>query len=110
MDTKYGTLSPVLFNEYCTNLRNRVWQLLPLKQEQCPTINNNIERINREILGIAEIIEYTQCKSQLMTVTGLLEHLMHEDNFKLYRSDVLRCCRLINDLIDIVKKTGDKNV
>ncbi len=96
MHTKYGDYSPASFSNYKRSLIDRIWCLIPLREEKCQTINSNIERLNRELNGLLEVggIE----DKYVLTVIHLLENLAHEPDFKVYRADVLRCCELIGKI------------
>ncbi len=96
MNTKYGQLYDPTFNEYISSLINNVWKLLPLKQEGCKTIPSYISRINRELFGLISTIDGQSTK--IIKVINLLENAGFEEDFKTYRSDVLRCCNLLDKL------------
>ena len=92
MKTKYGDIPSSAFEEYQASLINRIWILLPLREENCPTLKNNIERINRELHGMIAIgADYNK---YIITVMNLLENAISEQDFEAYRSDILRCCEL----------------
>lgn len=93
MKNKYGQIPSSAFDDYRDSLINRIWILLPLKEENCPTLQNNIERLNRELHGLlATGIEQDK---YIITVINLLENAISEQDFKAYRSDILRCCELV---------------
>ncbi len=105
MKTKYGRIPSPAFNDYRDSLINRIWILLPLKEEQCPTLKNNIERLNRELHGmLATGVEHNK---YILTVINLLENAISEENFEAYRSDILRCCELVKKF---GRESGDTNV
>ena len=93
MHTKYGDYSSVSFSEYKKSLIDRVWCLIPLREENCQTINQNIERLNRELNGLLDVC--SEHNKYVITVIHLLENALHEEDFNIYRSDILRCCELI---------------
>ena len=96
METKYGSYPSLPFSEYKKSLINRIWCLIPLREEKCTTINKNIERINRELIGFIDVAGDEQ--KYVITVIHLLENLADEKDFNVYRSDVLRCCELIGKI------------
>lgn len=96
MRTKYGDYSSISLADYKQSLINRVWCLIPLREEKCPTIHQNIERLNRELNGLIDV-----CGDQnkyIISIIHLLENSLHEENFQVYRSDILRCCELIKKI------------
>lgn len=96
MKTKYGDIPSSVYKDYCDSLINRIWILLPLKEENCPTIKENIERLNRELYGMIKIGIQDNC--YILTIMNLLENSIYEENFKAYRSDILRCCELVKKM------------
>ena len=98
--TKYGEITTEQFQEYRTSLINRVWALLPMKEESSNTIRQYVENLNRELIMNIDIFE--RCE-RVLTVVCLLESVANESNHDIYRRDILRCCRIISGL-------GDKDV
>ena len=102
MDIKYGSIPSPAFNDYKDSLINRIWILLPLKEENCVTLTENIERLNRELSGLLKVA--SQHNKYILTMISLLENAMTEEDFSAYRSDILRCCELAKKL-----DGGDRN-
>ena len=103
METKYGSIPSSVFDDYRNSLINRIWILLPLKEENCSTLKENIERLNRELHGMLEV--HSKQNKYILTVMHLLENSISEQNFSVYRSDILRCCELVKKF-----DGGDSNV
>ena len=100
MITKYGDITIEQFQEYRTSLVNRIWALLPMKEESSDTIQQYVENLNRELIMNVDIFE--RCE-RVLTVVNLLESVTNEDNHEIYRKTIFRCCNIISGL-------GDKNV
>lgn len=96
MKIKYGQVPSPIFNDYRDSLINRIWILLPLREEKCPTLKENIERINRELNGLLKIS--SNHNKYVLTMMSLLENAISEEDFAAYRSDILRCCELAKKL------------
>lgn len=96
METKYGRLPSSCFETYQGSLVGRIYLIIPLKEEGCPTLKEHIERINRELHGMVELAG--SCSPHVMTIICLLENLLNEDNFETFRHDVFRCCDLASKL------------
>lgn len=103
MNTKYGQVPSSIFNDYRDSLINRIWILLPLREEKCTTLKENIERINRELNGLLKVEAHHN--KYILTMMSLLENAITEEDFMAYRSDILRCCELAKRL-----DGGDQNV
>ena len=96
MRTKYGDYSSDSFASYKQSLIDRVWCLIPLREEECATIQKNVERLNRELNGLLDVQGVND--KYIITVIHLLENSLHEEDFTIYRSDILRCCELIKKI------------
>lgn len=94
METKYGKLPSSSFENYRKSIIDKIWILIPLKEEQCPTLQNYIERLNRELCGMTKFI--LNHDEYIMTTICLLENLITEENFETYKHDVFRCCELVS--------------
>lgn len=103
METKYGQVPYPAFNDYRDSLINRIWILLPLREENCSTLKENIERLNRELNGLVKVA--SNHNKYVLTIINLLENAITESDFAAYRSDILRCCELAKKL-----DGGDENV
>lgn len=102
MKTKYGDIPHSAYKAYNDSLINRIWILLPLREEGCSTLKENVERLNRELYGMIQMgSEYA---SYILTIMHLLENSITEEDFSAYRADILRCCELVKKL------GGDDNV
>lgn len=95
---------PVSLEKHCISLSNRIWQLIPLREEKCTTLFDNIDRLNRELNGLMKISNSSD--DRIITVMCLLENLKEEKNFKTYKADVFRCC----DIIRKIAANGDRDV
>ena len=95
---------PVSLERHGIALSNRIWQLIPLREEKCTTLFDNIDRLNRELNGLMKIAKNSD--DRIITVMCLLENLKEEKNFKIYKADVFRCC----DIIRKIAANGDQDV
>lgn len=100
MNTKYGDIPPTLTKVYKDILINRVFKILPLKEENYSTVNEHIDSVSSEIFGFSAICNNLSDASKLISVVNLLEHVRVEIEHKAYRREILKCCNLI-------KKVGD---
>lgn len=96
METKYGRLPSSCLDSYLKSLVGRIYLIVPLKEENCPTLKEHIERINRELYGLMELVDSDS--PYVITMVCLLENLINEDDFNVLRHDVFRCCDLASKL------------
>lgn len=95
--TKYGELSPAKFDRYKKSIINRIYAILPMKEEGVATTTDYIENLNRELINNLEIFE--QCE-RVISVVCILEGLIKETDHEQYRKAVLHCCNVISRLGD----------
>ena len=96
IEKKYGGYTDQSFLNYKSSLINRVWRLIPLREEKCETLVSHIERLNRELNGMLEV---SDCDHKyIIAVIHLLENAKSEDDFSLYRADIFRCCDLLQHM------------
>lgn len=103
VDSKYGSIPSSSLRKYRKSIIDKVWLLIPLKEEGCATLDSYIERTNRELSGMMNCL--VNHEEYILTVMCLLENLKTEDDFDIYKHDVFRCCELIKKAIG-----GESNV
>lgn len=95
METKYGQLPFSTFETYRKSMVDKIYILIPLKEQDCPTLQNYIERIIRELCGMIEFL--SKQESSIFTTICLLENLITEEDFDTFKHDVFRCCELVSN-------------
>ena len=101
MDSE-NNISPALFEVYKSSLIDRIFKLLPLKEEDCETIDQYIDSLNHELAGMASSMIQEEA-TVILSIIHLLNHVKVENEHKIYRRDILKCCSLM-------KKVGDSLV
>lgn len=94
METKYGELPFSTFEKYRKSIVDKIYILVPLKEQECSTLQTYIERIIRELCGLLEFL--SQQEPYVLTAVCLLENLITEKDFITFKHDVFRCCELIS--------------
>lgn len=97
MITKYGTITDLQYDRYKKSVIGRIYAVLPMKEENMPTIREYVEGLNRELVGSLEV--FTRCE-RVLSVVCLLENIVNEPNHAIYRKDVLRCCNIIAEEVE----------
>jgi hypothetical protein len=101
MNTKYGQISDNHCNSYKTELTNKIFKILPLKENDCETIEMYVESIIYELCG-ANYIFYSNGK--LISLISLLEMIKQEQNHSIYKQKIFQCT---NDIIPSLFGEGD---
>lgn len=87
---------------YRNHLVNRIYKLLPLKEQNCETLLSYYDSLIFELLGVNKLLNHNQ---KLVTIIGLLESLKDEGDFKQYRKYVFQSISLTESLF---KETGEE--
>ena len=98
VNTKYGQITAEQYNKYKKSLINRIWAILPMKEENNETLNQYIESLNSELMMNISVFEKSE---HIITVVCLLEHVMLETEHDVYRKEILRCCNILSRLGDL---------
>ena len=95
METKHGKIPSSTMKKYRKSMIDKIWLLIPLKEEGCSTLQSYIERTNRELCGLLNSIVTKD--EYLVTAMFLLENLIFEEDIEVYKHDVFRCIELIKE-------------
>lgn len=97
MKTKYGQIDDELLTKYVERLVNKIFKLLPLKQESNPTLAEYHTSLMLELNGANSLVLALQNDANFMCLICSLESLLLIEDDKTYRSKVF-------ELINICKK------
>lgn len=95
METKYGMkVEEVDFELYLIGLKNKIYKLLPLKEEELDW-NKYLNTVMVEISGLSELFNN---QPQLISLLSKLEGLYRLEDFMLYRRTIFECLNIVEDL------------
>lgn len=98
MNTKYGQLPDEMLSDYINKMINKVWKMLPMREENIPTLPIYIEATLREFIAQKELIDCLKDNGNYIEILGIIEGLLKQHDFSAYRSDVFRAVNLIKKL------------
>jgi hypothetical protein len=90
MKTVYGELPNELLVVYIDGLISKVFKILPMKEENFPTLSVYIQSLLRELVGANELVEELQLNQDFATLLNVLQSLLNENNIDNFRSDVFK--------------------
>lgn len=96
--TKYNPLPSELCADYFDKLVNRVYKLLPLKEENSDTIDTYIKDLLFELTGNNEVIISLKNDGSFLSIIGRIEKLQTESDIKTYRREVFNCIQNVTRL------------
>lgn len=95
MITKYGRdINEQNFSDYINALKNKVYKLLPLREEQL-SWEKHLNTILIELSGFDSL---TLNETKMITVLSKLEALRSIEDFRVYRKTVFECLNALEDL------------
>jgi hypothetical protein len=94
--TTYNLIPDELYINYMDNLVNRVFKILPLKDEKSETVDTYITNLLFELTGNQQLILFLHNDSQYEMLLSNLQGLLIDDNN--YRSIILNCIPIIKSL------------
>jgi len=97
-----------LINNYLISLKDRIFKILPLFEEENDGLFKYIDSLSHEMCGLQNLVVVLNNNYLYLSVLGTLESLLDEAvssdyDLKMVRSDVFRCMTCIDKLLD-----GDK--
>jgi len=107
MDTKYGKLSNVTVEVGLEGYIDKIFKILPMKEEQCPTLPMYIQSLIRELIGNSTLMEGLLYEKEFLSLAGTLENLISNDiKFEEFRSDVFKSISIVKKM---KKNLGENN-
>lgn len=97
MKTKYGYLLDDSFDKYKNKLVDRVYKILPMKEEESITLNKYMTSLISELVGAVEVLNDVDKKGNIVSVIFVLENLIEEQDRDIIKREIFK-------VIDTIKK------
>lgn len=98
IETKYNPVDIKLCQNYFSILVNKIYKVLPLKEEHSPTVCKYIESLLNEMTGSSKVISAIRNDGQYMAIIGTLEGLCKCDDVIVCKREVFKCIRTVEEL------------
>lgn len=100
MDTKYGIeLDNSFVDAYSKKLVDKIFKLLPLRDEGNENLPKYHESLMIEILGSSKLLIGLQNKSEFVSMLSSLEMVLTIEDKALYKRKVFECINLAKKLV-----------
>ena len=99
IDTIYESIPDEVYCNYMDNLVNRVFKILPMKEEGSDTINSYITSLLQELTGNKELIVFLHNDEKYETILANLQFLLSEE---------CNCRTIVLNTIPIIKQLKSK--
>jgi len=110
MMTKYGDIPNNTVVVSLERLVGKVYKILPMREENCDTLDEYIENLLRELVSQRRLIDNLKHQSDLLSLISTLESVkdnsINDEKFQEFRSDVLKSLNIIKKMIIDLKREG----
>ena len=96
--TQYNPVPAKLFSNYFGALVGKFYKILPMYEEQSPTVGQYINSLMFELTGGTKVIEDIKYDGRYMALVFTLGGLSDCDDVKVCRREVFKCIRLIEEI------------
>jgi hypothetical protein len=98
MNTKYGQLPDESLQVYVNGMTAKLFKMIPMKEQRTSSLTKYIESTLREFVGQKELVEHFKHNNEFLTILGVMESLINQEDFGAFRSDVFKMINLIERL------------
>lgn len=95
MKTLYGELPNESLVTYVDGLVSKVFKVLPMKEENSPTLHLYLKSLLYELTSAKDLVEELKLNQDFVTLLIILQGLLSEDELQKYKSDVFRAISTI---------------
>lgn len=96
--TKYNPIPNELCENYFNILINRLYKILPLKEEDSPTVTTYIESLLSEMTGGHKVILILENDGRFLSIINSLEYVRSCDNTSICKREIFKCIRIVETL------------
>ena len=96
--TQYNSIPCQLHHNYLKNLINRVFKILPMKEEKSDTLDAYISALLQELTGNRDLILYLKNDSRYEMILSNLQSLQNDEVS--YRATVFNTISIIKQLAE----------
>lgn len=94
-------------NSYLHNLINKVYKILPMKEEQCDTLTSYLLSLENELIGCYELWDILCDNSQFLAVINIVKYLSTKEyDISTCKREVFKAIHLIEKIINEIEKEG----
>lgn len=101
-------LSNELLNNYLKNLINQFFKILPMREEEEPSLEVYLVSLQTELLGFKELVEALQSDSQYISLLAILQYMIDTPECPVgdVRREVFKAISICNKLRNRYTKGG----
>nr|DAJ77310.1 MAG TPA: hypothetical protein [Caudoviricetes sp.] len=96
--TKYQPICEKMCENYFDVLINKLYKILPLKEERSLTVDKYIESLLSELTGGQDVILLIHEDGQYLSVINSLEFIRTCESISVCRREIFKCIRIVEKL------------
>lgn len=99
MKSKYGDLPDEILEVYLQKLVGRIFKILPMREEECETLQVYLNSLMIELIGNRDLICELKYEPDFLTLLGTLEYFVNNrDEVHVYKREIFKMIEIIKDL------------
>lgn len=99
MKTKYGAIHQEVAEKGFQQYVGKFFKILPMYEEQCPTLSQYVQSLNREMVGLSNLVVNMQNEEEFLTLVATLEGLNRKDiTVEEVKSDVFKSISILKKM------------
>jgi hypothetical protein len=99
MNTKYGKIAEHVKDTGLEQYINKFFKILPMYEERCPTLQQYIQSLNREMVGFTHLELENVIHKDFLSIISTLESLtVDEITVKEVKTDVFKCISILKKI------------
>lgn len=99
IDVKYGKIPNEMFNNYLEYLINKLFKILPMKEQGVSTLHTYLQSLQIELIGSTELINAIKCDAQFLTLLNTIQFFIeNEYDKKTCKREIFKCIHIIKNL------------
>lgn len=107
MMTKYGEIPNIAVNSSLKRLTDKVFKILPMREEECDTLDVYVHSLLRELIGSKKLVEGLMYEDEFMSLISTLEGLADNNvDLEVCKSDVFKSLGIIKKMRKNILRRG----
>jgi hypothetical protein len=101
MNTVYGEIPNENISQYINTLIGKTFKILPLFEENSPTLTPYIKSYQRELVGVGYLFECFKDEPKFIALLATIEYLANASyDHDTCKAEVFKCTNLISEIHD----------
>lgn len=96
---KYGKLPRNSLKKYITSLINKTYKILPMREENSPTLKSYLNSYLVELVGCQKLVLLLANEPQFITIITTMTYLAdNECSIQRYKKEIFKCIHILDSI------------